>query len=249
MLLLAKIKIKPALKHFVYIILFVFGFLQVSAQQKTLLNLGDFDEKNIHFGFSLGVNTSSFIMESDLSRSDSLIRLEVLPQSGFNLGIVSDLHLGPLFNLRFIPTLSFGERRLEYTFLENTGKPSTILSKAVESTYLDFPVNLKYRSIRYNNFAAYFVGGFMYSYDLISQKDVINAKSNLAETVIKLDNNNINYQLGVGFDFFLEYFKFSPEIKMSYGVNNLIINDNTILSDPITRLRSKILLISFTFEG
>jgi hypothetical protein len=225
------------------------AFLTTNAQQKTLLNLGDFDEKKIHFGFSLGVNTSSFIMKSDLSRSDSLIRLEVLPQSGFNLGIVTDLHLGPLFDLRFIPTLSFGERRLEYTFLENTGKPSTVLSKAVESTYLDFPLNLKYRSIRYNNFAAYFVGGFMYSYDLISQKDVINAKSNIAETVIKLDNSNINYQIGVGFDFFLEYFKFSPELKMSYGVNNLIINDNTILSDPITSLRSKIFLLSFTFEG
>jgi hypothetical protein len=89
----------------------------------------------------------------------------------------------------------------------------------------------------------------MYSYDLISQKDVINAKSNIAETVIKLDNSNINYQIGVGFDFFLEYFKFSPELKMSYGVNNLIINDNTILSDPITSLRSKIFLLSFTFEG
>lgn len=225
------------------------AFLTTNAQQKTLLNLGDFDEKKIHFGFSLGVNTSSFIMESDLPKSDSLIRLEVLPQSGFNLGIVTDLHLGPLFDLRFIPTLSFGERRLEYTFLENTGKPSTVLSKAVESTYLDFPLNLKYRSIRYNNFAAYFVGGFMYSYDLISQKDVINAKSNIAETVIKLDNSNINYQIGVGFDFFLEYFKFSPELKMSYGVNNLIINDNTILSDPITSLRSKIFLLSFTFEG
>lgn len=229
--------------------LFGLAFVNTNAQQKTILNLGDFDEKKIHFGFSLGVNTSSFIMESDLSRSDSLIRLEVLPQSGFNLGIVTDLHLGPLFDLRFIPTLSFGERRLEYTFLENTGKPSTVLSKAVESTYLDFPLNLKYRSIRYNNFAAYFVGGFMYSYDLISQKDVINAKSNIAETVIKLDNSNINYQIGVGFDFFLEYFKFSPELKMSYGVNNLIINDNTILSDPITSLRSKIFLLSFTFEG
>ncbi len=229
--------------------LFGLAFVNTNAQQKTLLNLGDFDEKKIHFGFSLGVNTSSFIMESDLSKSDSLIRLEVLPQSGFNLGIVTDLHLGPLFDLRFIPTLSFGERRLEYTFLENTGKPSTVLSKAVESTYLDFPLNLKYRSIRYNNFAAYFVGGFMYSYDLISQKDVINAKSNIAETVIKLDNSNINYQIGVGFDFFLEYFKFSPELKMSYGVNNLIINDNTILSDPITSLRSKIFLLSFTFEG
>jgi len=230
-------------------LLFGLAFVNTNAQQKTLLNLGDFDENKIHFGFSLGVNTSSFIMESDLSKSDSLIRLEVLPQSGFNLGIVTDLHLGPLFDLRFIPTLSFGERRLEYTFLENTGKPSTVLSKAVESTYLDFPLNLKYRSIRYNNFAAYFVGGFMYSYDLISQKDVINAKSNIAETVIKLDNSNINYQIGVGFDFFLEYFKFSPELKMSYGVNNLIINDNTILSDPITSLRSKIFLLSFTFEG
>lgn len=214
-----------------------------------MLNLANFDEKKIHFGFSLGLNTSTFLMENDNSATDSLLRLEILPQSGFNLGIVSDIHLGPFFNLRFIPTLSFGERRFEYTFLENTGEPSLILNKAVESTYLDFPLNLKYRSMRYNNFAAYVLGGFMYSYDLISQKDVVNPKNNIAETVIKLNDHNMHYQLGVGFDFFLEYFKFSPEIKMSYGINNLIINDNTILSNPINSLRSKILLISFTFEG
>lgn len=244
-----EIKLRNTLKKIAFIALLIFALSKVNAQEKTLLNLANFDEKKIHFGFSLGVNTSSFLMKSDLAQTDSLIRLEVLPQSGFNLGIVTDLHLGPLFNLRFIPTLSFGERRLEYTFLENTGKPSTILSKPVESTYLDFPINLKYRSLRYNNFAAYMVGGVMFSYDLISQKDVVNAKSNLAETVIKLNSNNFNYQVGVGFDFFLEYFKFSPEIKMSYGLNNLIINDNTLLSDPIVSLRSKILLVSLTFEG
>lgn len=222
------------------------GFSQKN--KKTLLNLGDFDSKNIHFGFSLGMNTASFLMESNLALGDSLLRLETISQSGFNLGIVSDLHITPYFNLRFIPSLSFSERRLEYTFNHNT-KGTSVLDKAVESTYLDFPLNLKARSLRYNNFAAYVLGGVMYSYDLISQKNVVNSTKNLGDMVVKLNDHNMYYQIGVGFDFFLEYFKFSPEIKMSYGINNIIINDKTILSDPITKLRSKILLVSFTFEA
>ena len=241
-------KVKSYTKKIIISAVFAIGFFNGFSQSKPLLNLGDFDNKKVHFGFSLGLNTASFLMESDLSKSDSLIGLEILPQSGFNLGIISDLHLGPLFNLRFIPTLSFSERRMEYTFLENDGS-TTFYTKPVESTYLDFPINLKYRSLRYNNFAAYVVGGAMFSYDLISQKDVVNSTTNLAEIVLKLNDQNMYYQLGVGFDFFLEYFKFSPEIKMSYGINNVMINDNTLLSDPITLLRSKILLVSFTFEG
>lgn len=224
------------------------GVFGQSRKNQKILNLPEFDNKIIHFGFSLGINTGSFFLDQDLSLPDSITSIQTLPQSGFNLGIVSDLHMGPYLNLRFIPALSFGERRIEYTFLESDGS-STVLSKPVESTYLDFPINLKFRSERYNNFAAYMVGGFMYSYDLISQQDVVNPKTNLAETVIKLNPHNLNYQLGVGFDFFLEYFKFSPELKMSYGINNIIIDDGTVLSQPLSSLRSKIFLISFTFEG
>ena len=87
-----------------------------------ITNLSEFDKKFMHFGFSLGINSSDFTMEYDLSRNDSLKRLEVDPQLGFNLGIVSDLHLGTHFNLRFIPTLSFSQRNVNYEFTQFRGE-------------------------------------------------------------------------------------------------------------------------------
>lgn len=212
-------------------------------------NLSTFDDKFMHFGFSLGINSSDFTIDYDLARNDSLKRLEVDPQLGFNLGIVTDLHLGEYFSLRLIPTLSFSQRNVNYEFRSFRGEEDQKFVKPVESTYLDFPVNLKLRSARDNNFAAYIVGGFMFSYDLVSQEDSRNNSSNPDDIVIKLSKSTYHYQAGFGFDFFLQYFKFSPEFKLSMGLGDQLIQDNTLFANPIDRIRSRIFLVSFTFEG
>lgn len=203
----------------------------------------------MHFGFSLGINSSDFTLDYDLSKNDSLKRLEVDPQLGFNLGIVSDLHMGQHFSLRFIPTLSFSQRNVQYEFRQFRGEADQKYVKAVESTYLDFPINLKLRSARDHNFAAYVVGGLMYSYDLVSQESASNKSSNPDDIVIKLSKSTMHYQAGFGFDFFLQYFKFSPEFKLSMGLGNQLVQDNTLFATPIDRIRSRIFLVSFTFEG
>lgn len=217
--------------------------------KKKLANLSTFDDKWIHFGFSLGINSADFFLDPDLSKNDSLLRLEVDPQLGFNLGIVSDLHVGNNINLRFIPALSFSQRNLEYTFRQYNGEEKKKFVKPVESTYLDFPLNVKFRSNRDGNFAAYVVGGFMYSLDLVSQEKVENVSSNPDNIVIKLKKHTYSYQVGFGFDFFLQYFKFSPEFKLSGGLDNIMIQDQSLFSNPIERIRSRIFLVSFTFEG
>ncbi|UTW63257.1 PorT family protein [bacterium SCSIO 12741] len=227
---------------------------QVQAQRhryklKKITNLSTFDDKLVHFGFSLGVNTAGFRQENDLSRNDSLKIVETNPQLGFNLGIVGALHFGKHVSLRFIPTLSFCQRNMEYTYTSFAGSQNKKYIKPVESTYLDFPLNLKLRSARYHNFAAYVVGGFMYSYDLVSQHDVVNESVNPDDIVIKLNQHTYSYQIGAGFDFFLPYFKFSPEFKLSMGLNNNLIQDNTLFATPLNYLKSRIFLVSFTFEG
>lgn len=218
------------------------------SQKKKVENLPGFDHKIIHFGFTLGVNSSDFVLKHNLARVDSLLSLQGQKQSGFNLGIVSDLHMSPLLNLRFIPALSFAQRNLEYIFLNRRGERELIV-KAVESTFIEFPLNVKYRSERLNNFAAYMLGGFKYSLDLASQAHVDNSSNPPQDIVIKLKKNSYAYEAGFGMDFFLHYFKFSTEIKLSMGLNDVFINDQTIFARPIESLRSKIILVSFTFEG
>ena len=50
---------------------------------------------------------------------------------------------------------------------------------------------------------------------------------------------------GTYFDLYLNYFKFSPEITYAFGLKNLLVQDNNILTKPIDRLTSKIIQISF----
>lgn len=233
---------------FVFVLLLFFTAANSLAQKKKVENLPSFDHKLIHFGFTLGVNSTDFVLKHNLTKVDSLLSLEGQKQSGFNLGIVSDLHITPLINLRFIPALSFAQRNLEYTFLNRKGEREMIM-KPVESTFIEFPLNIKYRSERLNNFAAYMLGGFKYSLDLASQAHVDNSSNPPQDIVIKLKRNSYSYEAGFGMDFFLHYFKFATEIKLSMGLNDVFINDQTIFAKPIESLRSKIVLISFTFEG
>jgi hypothetical protein len=229
-------------------LLLVFCSLFAVAQKPKVKNLQKFDQKIIHFGFALGVNSGGFALQRNAYnlRTDSLQSINVVNQSGFNLGIVSDLHITPLLNLRFLPTLVFGQRNMEFNFVNFQGIRYTEF-RQIESTYLDFPLLVKYRSKRVNNFAAYLIAGGKYSLDLASNERVKNV--DIPESIIKLKRNTYAAEVGVGTDFFLPYFKLGLELKMSYSLDNAMIRDNTELSNPIEEIRPKMFFFTILFEG
>ena len=116
--------------------------------------------------------------------------------------------------------------------------------KRIESTLIDFPLYLKYKSERYNNFRTYLLGGVKYSLDIASQYKI----DDEGQEIVKLNNNDIMIEGGFGIDFYLEYFKFSPQIKISHGILNLLSKDNTVYTQSIKHLRTNGWMLSFTFE-
>lgn len=226
----------------------VFLSFKANAQRAKVLNLPKYDEKVAHFGFTLGINSTNFILEPDpeIKSFDSIYSVEPVAQPGFNLGIVSNLRLGKYFDFRFVPALSFAERIIEYRI---RAKDSiTMTAKKVESTFIDFPINIKFKSARVNNGRAYILAGAKYTFDLASQKHV-KIPSTPGKEIIKLKTHDVSYEIGFGIDFYTQYFKFSPELKFSVGLNNLLIpEDKNPYSLVIERLTSKILLLSFNFE-
>lgn len=236
--------------YYIVILVFMFATNGMAQIKQKPLNYSRFDHKTFHFGFMLGLNTADFSTRYKPNMLDeyNVYSIENKLQPGFQLGLISSMKLGtPLLRLRFMPSISFQERILNYYTISNEeNKKFDVYEERVGSTNLDFPLLLKFRTLRYNNFAAYIIGGGQYTLDLQSKEKIA---QKYGEPFIKIFRDDFQYQVGAGVDFFMTFFKFSIELKFSHGFKNALIQDNTRLSSPIESLKNRIWLISFTFEG
>ncbi len=232
---------------FILILLPFFGF----SQQDKTKNYRRFDEKLLHFGFMMGINTASFRMLPKTNAYDlyQLKSISVNNQPGGQVGIVSSMKLfSPVIRLRFIPTLSFQERAINYAFVHPnpTSDKDLMVEERINSTNLDFPLMLQFRTLRYNNFTSYLLSGMQYSRDLQTKST---SSQNFNDPFIKIKANDLQAQVGGGIEFFAPYFKFAFEVKVSQGFNNSFIQDFTKVSLPIDRLYNKVVWFSLIFEG
>jgi len=257
---------------------FCFGSA-VQAQRKKVLFLPKYDSEPYHFGFLLAFNQMIYTIDladnyqniehdprdwpngpinPDNVDALYIYNLETQKVPGFTVGIIGNKRLGKYFDLRFIPSLSFGERKMNYTFVTRSSTDGTLeyypdITKSIFSTFVEFPWQVKYRSKRLNNVAAYVIGGVNPKLDLASQKkNMININVNgTPQTIV---NNLITrrfdcaLELGTGFDFYNQWFKMGVEVKMSYGLLNIVKEDAFIYTAPIDNLHNKQFQMSFTFE-
>ena len=238
----------------------VFAF----AQKQKVNHMTTFDDKLIHFGFSLGLNTLDFgvthynpignnpdlpdgwksdrepITEDDYIRTDVA---ELIP--GFTVGIISSLRLSRDFNLRFLPGLSFGERQLKYNYeVLETGVYLPQQYYSIKSTFLDFPLLIKYKARRINNDRPYIIFGPAFRY---------NINRSGREDLVKLQKGSFYTEMGAGWDHYFTFFRFSVEAKVSLGLDNQrgtppTQNQRPYYSQSIKNLRSNIFTLSFHFE-
>ncbi len=232
---------------FFTILLLCLSLSSIAQRRYGMPNLQKYDKQRFHFGFALGFNQFDFTIRSkaNLAEYDSLMKIYTSPLSGFNLGIVTNLRLGEYFDLRFIPGLAFGDRVINYSIQNYDGQEFTTY-KNIESVYLDFPLMVKFKSSRMHNVRAYVIGGMQYSRDLIS--NARKQATNPREVYLKIYPDDFQAQAGVGFDFYLTYFKFSTELKMSFGLNNILKWESNMYATSVTSMKTKVIQISFLFE-
>jgi len=219
------------LKKYLLLALLVLEFGTVTQAEG---NLPYVDQKIIHFGFLLGVNAMDFnVTPHDSARVSTL-------KPGFTVGIISDLRLNRYLNLRFTPTLYFGERKLSYL-----GNDSVEIS----SIPICFPIYLKYSAERKGNYRPYVICGAGVSFDLATS-----ANSDNPVTLKPLD---VYTEFGVGCDIYFSFFKLAPELKYSIGFGNILVPGkdrvglspaNQRFSNALSRLTSKMITLSFNFE-
>ena len=66
--------------------------------------------------------------------------------------------------------------------------------------------------------------------------------------ILKLNPHDVQSLVGVGFDFYCTYFKFTTELKMSFGFLNMLVPEENMYATSVTGLKAKNLQISFIFE-
>ncbi len=233
------------MKKIPILITFLFIISSVSGQIKKTQNLPAFDYKRLHFGFTIGLNTMDFGIRRPALLNDTSIFADVTRISpGFQVSIVSDLRLADYFSLRFLPGITFGQRTL--SFYDKVGEEYLFNDeKQLESNFIDFPLLVKYKSKRVNNYAPYLVAGGAIRYDLAARKDY----EENTEIYVKLKPLDYYFEIGFGIDMYLQYFKFSPELKLATGFRNVIVPDKTDqYNNSINRLNSYLVMLCFHFE-
>jgi hypothetical protein len=211
-------------------------------------NLPYYDTRIIHFGFILGYNQASanLSLKNPMPHADRILSGTVSRQSGFTIGVVSDLILLKYLRLRFTPIISFCDRKLNFNVIDiNNGKIKSLVN-GIETIWLEAPLEFKIQAKRWNNFRPYIIAGGKYAYDLASLK---RKKTDTEEILVKLDNQELFYTLGLGFDFYLQYFKFGIELKTSFAITDALIHSyNNIYTDALEKFKSQAFYINLTFE-
>lgn len=218
----------------------------LSGQKEKPMNRSWYDEKLLHFGFSLGFNTMDFNItpSQEYLEADSLYPEVTRLNPGINIQIVTDLHPSKYIDIRFLPGVSFGQRNVRYY------KNQVIYNQQqrLESSFMEFPLLVKYKGDRLNNVRPYVVGGLNYRFDLAGKKEFDEERP----VYIRVKRPDLYFEAGAGLDFYLMYFKLSVELKMSNGIRNIIVDDaapgHQEFRNAIEKMRSQIWVLAFHFE-
>ena len=225
------------------------AYSQYPTVKERIINLPNFDKKPIHYGYFLGLNQYDFKFEyiNNFYKELNYKDISVIPKTGFVVGLIGDIRINEYLNLRFEPGLYYSSRELKYPEFTEFTKESD-QRREIKSTYIHLPLLIKVSAKRINNFKPYVMAGISTDFNLSSNQK--NRNDN-AGNIFRVTDQNLNYELGLGFDFYLYYFKFSPSLRGIFSFQNELIPD----ADPaspwtgkINKMLSRGIAVIITFE-
>jgi hypothetical protein len=201
-----------------------------------------YDVQKFRFGYALMGNTAKmkFTTSDQYLMQDTMMGVNSVFFPGFGIGGVVSMRLLEHWDIRTMLNVTFAQRNIQYDFKRGE---SRILE--IESTYMEIPIMLKYKSKRHNNIRLYTVGGITYRHDFVSEIDKDRSETN---PVVALYPNTFSYDIGVGMDFYFEFFRFSPEIKICNAIGNQMVKDSYIYTQNLQRISPKLVVFSLIFQ-
>jgi len=176
-------------------------------------------------------------VEYDRRRRQGLRGITANEVPGINIGIITNLKIWRNFDLRFIPAVSLQQRNFIYYF------NNTQTERRLESSYIDLPLMLKFKSNYYAHHRVYVMSGLKYSWNLVSDKKVKQDPN-----LLKIDSSDLSLEFAFGIDIYGDRVKLCPEIRYSLGLRNVYYPDNTNFGYAIKMLSTQTLMICLNFE-
>jgi hypothetical protein len=201
-----------------------------------------YDRKPVRFGFGLMGSTAKlkFTVKDNNLNYDSLKLIETVSYPGFGLGGLVNFRLAESWDLRTMVNIQFARRDMNYYFRKDIVKTAEM-----EATYMELPLTLEYKGKRHKNVRMYVLGGLTYRFDFTSDVDTDRSDT---KPIVALYPNTFSYDIGFGLDIYYDFFKFSPEIKLSNGLGNKLVPDAFVFASSLERVSPKLIQFSLIFQ-
>ena len=206
-------------------------------------NLIEYDQRLISYGFTLGVHSSALRLRfSDgFTKNDTVANIVGRNGGGFSIGFLTNLRLAQYLDLRLLPKVGFYQYSVDYQFLNPDYPEENFFA---DFTTIDLPLMLKYKSQRRGNYRMFYVGGVTPTIDVTGKKQ----RQENEEEGLRLKGDNLSLELGFGTDIYFPLFKFSPEIRYSYGLINVLSNKQNELGQNFTRMGTQAISLYLIFN-
>jgi hypothetical protein len=216
---------------------------------------GGADQQDYSFGFTFQYVNNYFKIQKKVDWrnpyydkslgqyvTDSVNSISSPGTPGFAVGFMARYNLTDFVEVRSTPSLVFADRSINYSY----ATPSEDIDKTVQATTIEFPLSVKLKSERIQDFRAYMIAGIKYS-------EAIGAKKNSPDidpldAVLRNKNGYGSYEVGLGCDIYFEYFKLSPEVKLSNSFGNILVSEDNPYSMPLSKLSLHTVTFSLIFE-
>lgn len=233
--------------------------LMTTAQERKVQNRPYTDLRPLHLGILVGINLQdielenvgpqTILQEDGTTKTQTIVCDDDKWNAGFSVGVLADLRLSKHLNLRFTPTMHFGAKHLTFYNMTELNAEGRLLemTQDMKSTYISFPVDLKFSAERWNNYRPYVIAGVNQLVNLTSKN----------QDFLQLKRTDTMIEVGLGCDLYLPFFKLIPELKFCYSLTNAIDSSHAnelqdtnkrMYANAVSSGQSKMIVLTFYFE-
>jgi Outer membrane protein beta-barrel domain len=205
--------------------------------------LENYDDKDIHFGFYFGTGFSRFdFRHSDTfqNATDPTVSISSPTKFAFKVGLVINKYFDKRWDIRTTPGINISSKEMVYD--QFNAQPIT---DARDLDYFELPILFKLKSDRRKNSRMYMLGGA----SMLLESNIKKGQKSLISN-LPTKTTDFCLEYGFGFEQFLEFGKFTGELRFSHGLRNLFIPEtgSKTYRNGVDNLKSHTVTLYLFFE-